>query len=302
MVPLVVAHGGAGADGAHSAGCVVACRAAARALGAGASALEAAAAAVRVLEDDENFNAGRHSAVRLDGRTVQMDAGVADADGFGSVAGLEDVAHAVDVALAVRRSPHVMLAGAGAQAFARKLGLVSPTPLITPRRVEHARDALASLRDDPRWVHADVEAVWNFDTPPPAAVPPPTGDTVGAVVRDAQGKLAAAGSTGGTAWSLRGRVGDTPIFGAGFYASAHAALVATGIGEEIWRRMSCRAVHDGVAAGTPPMEAVVQYVRAHPAAWDVGLLCVTPAGWGAASNRNMAWAAMEGDRVVGRGG
>ncbi len=301
MTPLVVTHGGAGAASKHSDGCVAAGRAALDALHAGADALNAAVAAVRVLEDDVRFNAGVGAAVRLDGKTIQLDAGVADAGGFGSVAGLERVRHPVEVALAVRHSPHVMLCGAGAQALAEKLGLVTDIPLHTPARVDVVVDVWRRLREDPRWKHADVHALWNFDGPLPADVPPRTGDTVGAVVRDAHGRFAAAGSTGGTSWALRGRVGDTPIFGAGLYVGSHGAVVATGIGEEIWRRMSAHAVHGLVAAGSHPKDAVTTHVDTFPQVWDVGLLCVGHHGWGAGSNRDMAWAALEDGVVVGTG-
>ncbi|MEW5852574.1 MAG: isoaspartyl peptidase/L-asparaginase [Myxococcota bacterium] len=300
MHPTVVTHGGAGASAQHSDGCVAACQAAMAALSRGEGALLAAVAAVRVLEDDPRFNAGYGAVYRLDGKTIQVDAGVADEEGCGAVAGLHNVRHPVDVALAVRRSPHTLMTGAGAQALARKLG-IEEEELGTEERRTRAKDAWSRLREDPRWAGVDVEKLWNFEGPMPFKLPPPSGDTVGAVVRDGNGKLAAAGSTGGTGWSLLGRVGDTPLFGAGFYVGPHGAVVATGIGEELTRRLSSRSVHDLMERGMTAQTAAERHVASFPGEWDVGILAVGRHGWGAAANRDMAWAAMEGNTVVGTG-
>lgn len=300
MEPVVVTHGGAGVAGIHSDGCVAASRAGLRALEGGASALDAAVAAVNVLEDDVRFNAGFGAAVRLDGVTIHLDAAVADARGFGSVAGVHSLRHPVDLARAVRFSPHVMLVGDGAQALARRLGMVEED-LSTPQKRAAVKDVWARLAEDPRWRGVPVAPLWNFDAPMPEHVPGRTGDTVGAVVRDAHGNVAAAASTGGTSYALRGRVGDTPIFGAGIYCSDVAAVVATGLGEEIWRRLSSREVHDAVARGVPVMEACRRHTESFAPEWDVGVLCVSPGGWGAASNRPMAWASVAPQGVLGSG-
>jgi L-asparaginase/beta-aspartyl-peptidase (threonine type) len=81
-------------------------------------------------------------------------------------------------------------------------------------------------------------------------------DTVGAVVRDAEGHCAATLSTGGTSIMLRGRVGDTPIIGAGLYAGPHGAVAATGDGEEIMRRVLAKCVYDRIVSGVPAQRAV----------------------------------------------
>ena len=300
MGALVITHGGAGVPGRHSDGCVTAARAGLAALQQGGNALDAACAAVRVLEDDARYNAGLGATIRLDGVTVELDAGVADETHFGAVAAVRGLRHPVDLARAVLNSPHVMLVGEGAQALARRLGMAEQD-LTTDHKRQAARVAWDQLQEDPRWAGRDVHALWNFELPPPSGAPAATRDTVGAVVRDAAGRLACAGSTGGTAQALRGRVGDTPIFGAGFYCSPAAAVVATGLGEQIWREMTCRTVHEYVVAGMAAQQAADEHCQTFPAAWDVGVVLVTPTGWGAATNRKMSWAAVDATGVLATG-
>jgi L-asparaginase / beta-aspartyl-peptidase len=231
--PAVLAiHGGAGparddeGDGAtrwarQSAGLAEALRAGLAVLAGGGAALEAVVAAVTVLEDDEEWNAGRGSALTAAG-TVEMDAAVADGRGrrLGGVACVTGVRHPVQAARAVMDDGrHVLLAGPGAEAFARAAGLAfEPAEwFITDRR---RRDL--ALR---------------APTGAPSAAPPAAGgSTVGAVARDAAGHLAAATSTGGRTGKLPGRVGDSPVPGAGTWADdATCAVSATGVGEAFLR-------------------------------------------------------------------
>src|SRR5438270_7228200 len=190
----------------QSAGLAAALRAGLTVLSAGGPALDAVVAAVAVLEDDEDWNAGRGSALTAAG-TVELDAAVADgrARRLGAVACVTGVRHPVEAARAVLDDGrHVLLAGPGAEAFARAAGLrfESPGWFVTPRR----RQDLARY------------------------------GTVGAVARDAEGHLAAATSTGGRTAQLPGRIGDSPIPGAGTWADdATCAVSATGIGEAFLR-------------------------------------------------------------------
>lgn len=172
---------------------------------AGGAAVDAAVAAVEILEDAEEFNAGRGSVLTATG-TVEMDAAVADGAGrAGAVAAVSGIRHPVAAARAVMADGrHVLLAGPAAADFARAAGLALEAPewFVTERR------------------RRDAEGV------------DPGGSTVGAVTLDRDGHLAAATSTGGRAGQLPGRVGDSPIIGAGTGADDRTCAVsATGDGE-----------------------------------------------------------------------
>jgi L-asparaginase/beta-aspartyl-peptidase (threonine type) len=114
--------------------------------------------------------------------------------------------------------------------------------------------------------------------------------TVGAIVSDARGGTAVATSTGGCVPALRGRVGDTPILGCGFFVDGTGTVAATGIGEHIVRRRLAGAVHGWAASGVPLPEALERGVALFPADIDVGLIAVAGGGWAVASNRTMPWA------------
>ncbi|MDQ1506381.1 MAG: L-asparaginase / beta-aspartyl-peptidase, partial [Actinomycetota bacterium] len=217
--PAVLAiHGGAGAaaddeaDGGsrwprQAAGLTAALRAGLSLLADGGAAVDAVIAAVTALEDDEEWNAGRGSALTAAG-TVEMDAAVADGRGrrLGGVASITGVRHPVQAARAVMDDGrHVLLAGPGAVAFARAAGLAFEPEdwFVTERR----RRELA--RRPPAATAGRVTG------PGGGAV---GGSTVGAVARDGDGHLAAATSTGGRNGQLPGRVGDSPVPGAGTWA------------------------------------------------------------------------------------
>lgn len=221
---VLAVHGGAG-DGipklprarleAARSGLEAALGAGAHELRRGASAVTAVVSAVKVLEDCLAFNAGRGSALTSDG-TVETDAAVADGHGrrAGGVAVCRGVRNPVEAARAVmERTDHVLLAGEAVLELARRWGLevCEPGWFVTP-------DALAQL-DRARAM-----------TPPGGGTV--GGGTVGAVARDGDGHLAAATSTGGRAAQLPGRVGDSPVVGAGVWADDRTCAVsATGHGE-----------------------------------------------------------------------
>jgi isoaspartyl peptidase/L-asparaginase-like protein (Ntn-hydrolase superfamily) len=298
MSPLVCTHGGAGAAPALIDGPQRAAERGLEALRNGADALEAVIAATVDLEDDPRFNAGTGSNLRLDGETIEMDAAVMTSDGLsGAVANLRGVRNPVRVAAAVRaRTPHLLLAGDGALAFARRLGFEpwDPTTDRARRRLLDARRGLRGERRDDgelvRWRDRDVRALWNFDLPCTLDDPehdPRLGDTVGAVARDADGRYAAASSTGGTLVMLRGRIGDSPLIGCGLYAGPHGAVTATGVGEEIVRRFLSLRVYEALAAGVPVEEACRRGVALFPDDVAVGVIAVAADGGAAASNRPM---------------
>ena len=214
----IVVHGGAGTVAPERferlrAGVRAAAAAGEAILAAGGPALDAVVAAVRVLEDDPEFNAGFGAALTRDG-TVETDASVMDGatQRAGAIAAVPDLREAVALARAVLdRGEHVMLAGTAAWRFAAEVGIAPAPPgsLVT----ERARTRLAELKG-----------------------------TVGAVALDRAGRFAAATSTGGTSGKRPGRVGDSPVIGAGTWADARCAISATGDGEAILRVALARTI------------------------------------------------------------
>lgn len=310
MSYAILTHGGAASPHAYSDGCLEAAALARAALDRGEGALGAALAATAALEDDARFNAGTGSNLRLDGRTIEMDAAVMTSDGrFGAVGCIEAVKNPVLVAARVMETPHLLLVGGGATAFARRLGFAEFDPMTEGARRKYAR-VLAELRGHGDGDYADDAApfkktppgvFWNFADEVPEGLEaegkagPQAGcDTVGAVVRDQHGHFAATASTGGTLYMLRGRVGDSPLMGCGVYAGPHGAVAATGVGEEIVRRFVSKTIYDWLAEGLPPARAAKRAVALFPDVVDVGVLVVGKTGQAIASNRNMASAELLG--------
>jgi beta-aspartyl-peptidase (threonine type) len=204
----------------------------------GGSSKGATVAAVQVMEDSPLFNAGRGS--NFDERgVVTMDASIMDGSTLdaGAVAGVTGVRSVVHLAqLVMERSEHLMLIGEGAEAFARAQGMEETDAAFfhTDRRwaeMQAAKQAGGAARpnvlgDDPVPMSADGKS-----------------GTVGAVALDDAGRLAAATSTGGMANKMWGRVGDTPIIGAGTYASSRCAVSCTGWGEYFIRNATAYDVH-----------------------------------------------------------
>jgi L-asparaginase / beta-aspartyl-peptidase len=186
-------------------------------LAVGGNSLDAVAAAVAVLEDAPQFNAGRGAVFTADG-TNELDASIMEGHTrrAGAVAGLRRVRHPVVLARAVmERSPHVMLVGEGAEAFAKSVDI----ELVDPEyfRTEHRWQQLQRIKAAEK-AQAALPGAAYFGT-------------VGAVARDRHGHLAAATSTGGMTNKRWGRVGDSPILGAGTWADTGCAVSATGWGE-----------------------------------------------------------------------
>ncbi|MCG6659786.1 isoaspartyl peptidase/L-asparaginase [Halomonas campisalis] len=202
----------------------------------GGRSLDAAVAATVVLEDSPLFNAGRGSVYNHDGRH-EMDAAVMDGQGSraGAIAGISSARNPVLAARCVmEHTEHVLLCGAGAEAFVRDQGLdiEDAAYFHTPLRWEQ----LLSVRDSPEVIldHSETASSNKDDKL----------GTVGAVARDADGNLAAATSTGGLTNKRYGRVGDSPIIGHGTYADTRVAVSATGVGEAFMKAM---AGHDVAA-------------------------------------------------------
>lgn len=233
----------------------------------GAAALDVVQAAVATLEDDPLFNAGRGSALTSDG-TVEMDAALMDGAtrSAGAVACVRGVRNPIALARCVLDDGrHVLLAGEGAERFARECG-VSAAPeawLATDER----RAELASARAGGRV---------SLDRDEPVA-----SGTVGAVARDARGHLAAATSTGGMTNQRPGRVGDSPILGAGTWADdASCALSATGHGEAFLRSAFAHEVDAGLRLGGHALRPACERALARVAALGAagGCIALGPAG------------------------
>ena len=187
-------------------------------LAAGGAALDAVAAAVAVLEDDPSFNAGRGAVFTYDA-AIELDAAIMDGRDrrAGAVAAVSATRHPVALARAVMdQSPHVFLAGRGADIFSAEQGLEQADAdwFATPERRAQL-DAMKARASDAGWFDVDMKY-----------------GTVGAVACDAQGHVAAATSTGGVTGKRWGRIGDSPVIGAGTYADDRSSAVsATGSGE-----------------------------------------------------------------------
>lgn len=251
-------HGGAGVieradlspaqDTAYRASLQRALEAGAAVLEAGGSALDAVEAAVRLMEDDPLFNAGRGAVFTAAGRN-ELDAAVMDGRtrNAGAVAGLTRTRHPIAAARAVmEQSPHVMLIGEGAETFAAAGGLeqVDPAYFFTESRwraLERTlRDRSEPLPERP----AGVPAPGAMAALPQAPLDERKFGTVGAVALDRSGRLAAGTSTGGMTAKRWGRVGDVPVIGAGTYASNAdgCAVSATGSGEYFIRATVARDI------------------------------------------------------------
>jgi beta-aspartyl-peptidase (threonine type) len=253
--PVLVVHGGAWAMPddmveAHRAGVNNALAAGWKLLQQGACALDAVEAAIRVMEDDETFDAGRGSFLTADGRVqldaLMMDGGTLRAGGVGCV---EHIRNPITAARKVlEESPHVYFVGEGAERFAAQHGieLCENEQLVIPREIEHLRQAKARRQQG---------AGHEF------ASPTVSHDTVGAVALDANGDLAAGTSTGGTLNKTPGRVGDSSLIGCGCYADNESGAVSTtGWGEPMMKLVLGKWAADRVRGGTHPQQAAQEAI------------------------------------------
>ncbi len=293
----VVVHGGAGSPRSMDPGCIKAAEAGLKVLKKKGHALDAAIEAARTLEDDGRYNAGTGSIFRMDGETIEMDAALMDSTGrLGVVAAIQRVKNPILVARKVMDTPHVILSGQGAIQFARAMGFKDfYKPSKTARqKFSKARDMIRrkemkKLRED--WVGVNIKKIWNFTRKYEEVF---GHDTIGAVAIDADGLLAAANSTGGATPMLLGRLGDSPIIGCGFFAGPAAAVVTTGIGEEIIRQQAAKATYDLISMGEEVQRACEKVVSRFLAKYSIGIIAVSRRGHGVAGNRDMA----HGVRIV----
>lgn len=284
-LPTIACHGGSASSRAHRDGPRRACEVGLDALGEGLDALSAVVTATRLLEDDPRFNAGTGSNLRLDGESIQMDAACMRSDGaFGAVAAIERVKNPVDVARRVLSTPHILLVGDGATAFARRCGHDDFDPIT-----EGARERLRALASTTAplgaWTRADLEQVWNFEIPLRQVL---GSDTVGAVAWDGT-TFAGALSSGGTTTVLRGRVGDVPLPGCGLYVGPNGAVAATGDGEDIARAMLAYRAYLQLEQGAAPAQVVEWALQQLPEPVDVGLVVIDRSAFAGGARTPMAW-------------
>jgi L-asparaginase/beta-aspartyl-peptidase (threonine type) len=263
MVPIIIVHGGVSQPLSCQDGVDKAATAARKVIEEeNKTALEAAIAAVVVMENDGRFDAGTGSYYNLDGG-IEMDAAVMDEkERCGAVAAIKNVKNPILIANELIDTPHILLAGEGALKFARAKGYkkFEPGTEKTKKRLEDIKERLE--RGD---VHEWAAAWKNYQRP----------GTVGAVVFDGKNGFGAANSTGGTSYQLPGRVGDSAIIGCGLYASASGAVCTTGIGEDIIRKILAKGVYDKIESGMSPQEACEWGVKLYPKSVPMGVTAVT---------------------------
>jgi L-asparaginase / beta-aspartyl-peptidase len=253
----IIVHGGAGAinrtvEAAHRSGCARAAEAGAAILASGGASIDAACAAARVLEDDPTFNAGKGGALDERG-LVSLDAAVMRGSdlAYGAVGAVAGVKNPIDLARAVLEDGrHSLLVGAGALDFARKRGiaLADPARLVTRharnewrrKKNEREAEALSGKRSEPGdWTpvaEGDADAEHDEGDAPLVG-------TIGVVARDRPGVICAATSTGGLTLRYAGRVGDSPIAGAGTYARDDlGGASCTGHGETMMKTVLAYAI------------------------------------------------------------
>lgn len=296
----IVLHGGAGvierstmspkAEASYRASLTEAIDAGAKVLDQRGSSLDAVEAAIRILEDNPLFNAGRGAVFTAAGKN-ELDSAIMDGATLkaGAVAGVTRTRHPISLARAVmEKSPHVMLIGAGADAFGAEVGLeqVDPSFFFTEKRWQ---SLVKQLKQEGEPIPQRPAGAPTAPAEPVTAIEPPNEHkygTVGVVALDKQGNISAGTSTGGTQAKRWGRVGDSPIIGAGTYASNQSCAVsATGTGEYFIRlgvaREVCNLVYfKGMRLQQAADEVIHKELEALHG--DGGVIAITPDG-------QMAW-------------
>jgi isoaspartyl peptidase/L-asparaginase-like protein (Ntn-hydrolase superfamily) len=251
-------------------------RAAAPLLAAGKPALEAAIAGAQAVEDDPTVHTVGYGGLANAIGTVQLDACVMDGATLacGGVAALENVRHAAALAHRVmEKTPHVLLVGDGAQQFAQQQGF--------PLEIVATAESLA------RWERSRPKPHEPLKHPSDVGTPSHSHDTVAVLALDRKGSLGGVCTTSGLAHKLPGRVGDSPLIGAGLYVDNSAgAAGATGVGEEVVRIGASLLTVEAMRAGKTPQEACEAVIRrlntvairrgVHPA--HVALIALDPRG------------------------
>lgn len=261
---------------------VVANKEAWKTLSKGGRALDAVEAGVKIPEADlHNHSVGRAGYPDRDGH-VTLDACIMDDLGnCGSVAGIEYIAHPISVArLVMEKTPHVMLVGDGATQFAVENGF-KKEKLLTPESEKAWKEWLKTAKYKP-----EINVENKLYDPNTAPGGKGNHDTIGMLAIDAKGNISGACTTSGMAWKMHGRVGDSPIIGAGLYVDNEVGgATSTGVGEEVIRNVGSFLVVELMRQGYSPedacKEAVHRIIKKKPEtakAIQVGFLAINKKG------------------------
>jgi L-asparaginase / beta-aspartyl-peptidase len=293
---LIVMHGGAGViergsmnaktEAEYRDSLSAALQTGASVLDKGGSAVDAVEATIRLMEDNPLFNAGKGAVFTAEGKN-ELDAAIMDGSNMmaGSVAAVTHTRHPISLARAVmEKSPHVMLVGAGADAFGAAHGIeqVDPSYFFTERRWQ---SLVRQLKKEGKPIPPRPAGAPPAPAIPVSEIEPPEAHkfgTVGVVALDRDGNIAAGTSTGGTQAKQWGRVGDSPIIGAGTYASnSSCAVSATGTGEFFIRLTIARDVCALVQYKNMKLQAAADEIiqkRLTAMHGDGGVIAITPDG------------------------
>jgi beta-aspartyl-peptidase (threonine type) len=257
-------------------------------LKSGGSALDAVEESVKSMEDNPNFNAGTGSVLTLKG-TIEMDASISDGKTLnsGAVAMISSIRHPISLArIIMEKTDHVLIVGESAEKIGDKFGLERCDPR-TPERVQMWKEAKKRFENgELKYLPRTMSLLRLF---------PDLTETVGAVAVDANSNCAAATSTGGLMLKLPGRLGDTPIIGAGNYADSNSAASCTGIGEAAVRLCLAKTACDYVGSGVIAEEAAkhcINLVDTRQSGLNMGVITVDKnCNYGLAHNtQNLVWA------------
>ena len=252
----ILTHGGAGSDPKDFDGPKSAANRGMDLMANGETALTAVVDAVKYLEDDPRFNAGLGSKVRIDGRTMQLDASCMTSNNeFGAVACVENIKTPIAIAHGVlRHSPHILLVGDGARIFAEEYNI----PVT------------------------GLSGSGDRETPGTSC------DTVGAVAFDGT-TFAAALSSGGLEKSAMGRVGDVPLPGCGLFCGESGAVACTGDGEFIALKLLAKEVYTWLENNMSPEQAAKKAITLFDQSVDIGLIILTRNRFASNARNGMAW-------------
>ena len=270
--------------------------------GARVSCLSGVEEAIKVLEDDPMFNAGYGSVLNRLGE-VEMDAAIMDGTGnrLGIVAGIAGVEHPISVARRLlEKGDAVFLAGTGALRFARESGFAPPSRDL---RSPEQREVWEAIRANEGRYPPGVDPFTGFTMcrPGPSRPGKFPCDTVGCIVMDDQYRIACGTSTGGYAYKPPGRIGDSAVPGAGFWAGTWGAVVCSGKGEAFMELLLARRVEEWLKDGLSPQQAAEKAIEVLQAEKGVigGVLVLHRDGrWGKASNAMTFPAAVARDGKV----
>jgi N4-(beta-N-acetylglucosaminyl)-L-asparaginase len=233
-------------------------------LGGHGSALDAVEAGCRVVElDCPDMTVGLGSRPDRDG-VVTLDAAIMADDGrAGCVAFVQGVAHPISLArLVMEKTPHVLIVGAGAEQFARECGIEVAPPKLTPEAERQWRAWLVERKYEPK---VNIE----------------NHDTISMLALDGAGRMAAGSTTSGLAYKMHGRVGDSPIVGAGVFVDAPVGgAICTGLGETVLRTLGAHLAVEAMRAGASPQEACERAIEriiaknGDPKSYQVGMLAL----------------------------